>query len=324
RRQEIGQETVRIIEELNGVYPSPSGVAGETVAIPQAWLALADEQDAVIDHHDATELQPATMDPSADEDAAVMPTIQVADTDCLAEALRLQDLGYNPVVLNMSSKTNPGGGFRTGAGAQEENLFRRTNLFRFLEGRKRQLYPIPDRGGHYIRKAVVFRDTEQNNYAFLPQPRTMAFVAVPALKRPSLQTDESGRLALGAQDRELTRDKVRAILNIGLKHGHDAIVLSALGCGAYGNPPADVAAAFHDVITREYCPSAEVATDEAAPPEGASDPRRRSKPWLGYRHISFAIFDDKNAFGRHNPDGNLRPFQARFGSVCARASSRHA
>lgn len=34
-----------------------------------------------------------------------------------------------PVVLNMANAYRAGGGFRTGAGAQEENLHRRTNLF---------------------------------------------------------------------------------------------------------------------------------------------------------------------------------------------------
>ncbi|KAI9591194.1 hypothetical protein BDF19DRAFT_499522 [Syncephalis fuscata] len=140
----------------------------------------------------------------------------------------------------------------------------------------------------------------------------MAFVSVPALKRPSLEKNEAGRFVLNAQDRELTRDKIRAILNIGLKHGHDAIVLSALGCGAYGNPPADVAAAFYDVITREYCLPDEDIPASNATCEAATDPRRRSKPWLGYQYISFAIFDDKNAFGKHNPDGNLLPFQKQF------------
>ncbi|KAI8057949.1 hypothetical protein BDF22DRAFT_663010 [Syncephalis plumigaleata] len=322
RRQEIGQETVRIIDELNGVYPSPSGVEGETVTIPSTWLSLADGPNAVIGYNDATKLHPDRSESSEQSSTDTKtPVIQVADVDCLAEALRLQDLGYNPLVLNMSSKTNPGGGFRSGAGAQEENLFRRTNLFKFLEHRKREFYPIPDRGGHYIRKAVVFRDTDQNNYAFLPEPRTMSFVAVPALKRPNLEKNDAGQYTLSAQDREATRDKVRAILNIGLKHGHDAIVLSALGCGAYGNPPSDVAAAFYDVIKREYCPSNVNLINDDMNLEGANDPRRRSRPWLGYRYISFAIFDDKNAFGKHNPDGNLKPFQVQFKQLLGTAST---
>src|SRR5581483_11338686 len=61
------------------------------------------------------------------------PTIQVIDGDCLSHALRLKKEGYNPVVLNMANAEVPGGGYLYGSGAQEENLFRRTNLFQYHE-----------------------------------------------------------------------------------------------------------------------------------------------------------------------------------------------
>ena len=56
----------------------------------------------------------------------------VRNVDCLEEGVRLTHEGYNPAVLNMASRRIPGGGVMTGSGAQEENLFRRTNLFRSL------------------------------------------------------------------------------------------------------------------------------------------------------------------------------------------------
>ncbi len=37
--------------------------------------------------------------------------------------------GLNPAALNMTNSYVPGGGVIGGAGAQEENIFRRTNLF---------------------------------------------------------------------------------------------------------------------------------------------------------------------------------------------------
>ena len=57
------------------------------------------------------------------------PTIvEVQNIDCLYAGTQLKEQGYNPAVLNMASRRNPGGGVVTGAGAQEETLFRRTNL----------------------------------------------------------------------------------------------------------------------------------------------------------------------------------------------------
>ena len=74
--------------------------------------------------------------------------------------------------------------------------------------------------------------------------------------------------------------------------GHDAIVLSAFGCGAFCNPPTTVAQLFWEVISSEYA-------------GGVEKPKT-------YRQIVFAIFDDHNANRRHNDEGNLIPFQRRF------------
>eukprot|EP00969_Alexandrium_andersonii_P056787 2503838-Alexandrium_andersonii.AAC.1 len=53
--------------------------------------------------------------------------------------------GCRVAVLNMAAKSHPGGGVRRGAGAQEENLHRRSDAFRFLERQVQggNLYPIP-------------------------------------------------------------------------------------------------------------------------------------------------------------------------------------
>eukprot|EP00298_Acanthocystis_sp_HF-20_P008687 c17835_g1_i1.p1 GENE.c17835_g1_i1~~c17835_g1_i1.p1 ORF type:complete len:170 (-),score=54.47 c17835_g1_i1:21-482(-) len=56
--------------------------------------------------------------------------VEIWEGDCFDAARLLLDSGYQKVaVLNMASATNPGGGYRSGAGAQEENLHRRTNLY---------------------------------------------------------------------------------------------------------------------------------------------------------------------------------------------------
>ena len=104
--------------------------------------------------------------------------VEVQNIDCLYVGVQLKKQGYNPAVLNMASRRNPGGGVTTGAGAQEETLFRRTNLFRSLYqfapyaeqyGIKpsHQQYPL-DRnfGGIYTPNGIYFRESEQKGYAF--------------------------------------------------------------------------------------------------------------------------------------------------------------
>lgn len=73
------------------------------------------------------------------------------------------------------------------------------------------------------------------------------------------------------------------MLATGLYYGHNSLVLSALGCGAFRNPPRHVARLFKEVLSEEEFVSR-------------------------YRHISFAIIDDHNARG----EGNYRPFSEVF------------
>ncbi|CAG8737185.1 27194_t:CDS:2 [Dentiscutata erythropus] len=221
-----------------------------------------------------------------------IPTIEVVNMDCLLEALRLKKLGFNPLVLNMASNTNVGGGYKTGAGAQEENLFRRTNLFEYHEPKKNEWYPIPESGGIYCPNATVIRSSEEDKYSFLEVPEKMSFVAVAALRRPKIISNPSGEHTIHPEAKTKTRKKIQAILNIGLENG------------AYRNPPNVIAQLFYEVISAEYAGG------------GENLPRT-------YRHISFAIIDDHNANKKHNTEGNYIPFQRRFANGIIVKSHSH-
>lgn len=224
------------------------------------------------------------------------PTIvEVNNIDCLYAGVQLKEQGYNPAVLNMASRRNPGGGVTTGAGAQEETLFRRTNLFRSLYqfapyaeqyGIRclQHQYPL-DRnfGGIYTPDAIYFRESEQKGYALLEKPVSLSFITVAGMNRPDLTT--GGMIA--NHHVEPIKNKIRTIFRIGLVHGHDSLVLGALGCGAFRNPPRHVARLFHEVM---------------------DEPEFKDK----YRRIIFAILDDHNANHKHNPMGNFRPFAEEF------------
>ena len=88
--------------------------------------------------------------------------VNVMNEDCLVVADYLTFLGYNPVVLNMASPTNPGGGVMKGSGAQEENLFRRTNLYR-------SLYAFAGYAGQYgLQKQTAQYPLDRNWEAYIP------------------------------------------------------------------------------------------------------------------------------------------------------------
>lgn len=221
--------------------------------------------------------------------------VWLENNDSLLAAKALLDKGYRPAVLNMANRQTPGGGVLTGAGAQEENLFRRTNLFRSLFQfaphayqfglQKSSLqYPL-DRnfGGVYTPDALVFRGTEQEGYPLLDAYYSMSFITVPAMNRPALTGD--GRIAPALV--EGVKNKMRTIFRIGLLHEHDALVLGAWGCGAFRNPPRHIASLFREVM---------------------EEPEFRN----AYRTVCFAILDDHNMGRQHNPEGNLAPFAEVF------------
>lgn len=221
--------------------------------------------------------------------------VEVVNADCLAEAVRLIDGGYKPAVLNMASASNPGGGVMNGSGAQEETLFRRTNLFRSLYkfasyaelygiAKSHCQYPLNRNfGGIYTPNATLFRDNENCGYRLMERPCKMSFISVAGVNRPAL--DGNGMIVeylIGT-----VKNKMRTIFRIGLDNGHDSLVLGALGCGAFKNPPQHIARLFHGVM--------------------------EEKEFYGkYRLIVFAILDDHNAHHRHNPNGNYLPFLNEF------------
>lgn len=248
--KQIFAETVEIVE--GGGYETKTGVV---VELPND---KAMREGTVLYQHEL---------PIAGETGYEGTTsIKVLEQDCIVVAKGMLERGYNPAVLNLASSWSPGGGVVQGSRAQEESIFRRTNLYRslyqFAHGGKPDMFatkpePIDLKktphykehldyhfGGIYTPGATVFRAT---NYELFQKPFQMSFITVAAIKEPVLTP--SGHLT--DTDKDQTRDKIRTILRIGLKHGHDSLVLGALGCGAYGNPPADVAKLFHEIIEEE-------------------------------------------------------------------------
>jgi uncharacterized protein (TIGR02452 family) len=230
----------------------------------------------------------------------VTTAIEVVERDCVEVAAELVQAGFDVGMLNMANRQVPGGGVQSGAGAQEENLFRRSDLFLSLYAYApigdaygipldpSDRYPI-DRaaGGIHSRGIRFFRGTDDAGYALWNEPVSISVITVPAINAPALvDTSEGSRIA--PQLVEPSREKIRTILRIGALNVHDALVLSAFGCGAFRNPPKHMAELFRDVLHE---------------PEFAGR----------FRRIVFAIVDDHNARHAHNPIGNVRPFAETFG-----------
>ena len=54
--------------------------------------------------------------------------ISVTNEDSIDTGIKLEEQGFNPIILVMASEDGPGGGVIGGCYGQEESLFRRTDL----------------------------------------------------------------------------------------------------------------------------------------------------------------------------------------------------
>merc|ERR1712224_1027274 len=168
----------------------------------------------------------------------------------------------------------------SGAGAQEETLHRRSDLWRFLAEQGRKFYPLQDDCALLSECVTVFRGQEKDGYCLIPEPFQISVISCAALSHPELVWPRDSRKepVLSEGSEMNTRIRIEAILSAAARSGCNIIVLSAFGCGAFGNPPRHVAKLFRDALTNKYLAE--------------------------FSRIIFSIIEDHNAGRRHNPQGN--------------------
>jgi uncharacterized protein (TIGR02452 family) len=98
-------------------------------------------------------------------------------------------------------------------------------------------------GGIYTSNVCVFRGKEEDGYPFLPQPLNVSFIAVAAYNNKEVNVTRDSK-EMRTSIAVKSKRKIDTIFQIGLLEGHDSLVLSAWGCGAFGNPPEDMAQLF--------------------------------------------------------------------------------
>lgn len=157
-----------------------------------------------------------------------------ADTFDIAHGAILS--GQNPLILNMANHVHPGGGVSSGARAQEECLFRRSNYANTLT---KQLYPLKDNEIIYSPVVSVIKDSGYS----LSDRWECACIAVAALRKSPYDAPKYTPL-----EYEQMTQKIRMIFRVAIMHGHDSLVLGAFGCGAFNNPPIEVCNIMESVI----------------------------------------------------------------------------
>lgn len=189
-------------------------------------------------------------------------------TLCAAHACAAQ--GGKTTVLNFANGVEPGGGVLRGAVAQEEYLCRASNLYCSLAHPNAEAF-------YSIHRDILNKN--QAKHIFLATDAVIFSPGVTVFKRdegyvPGVSeaytqeyTDDwyqvdmltcaapmflgNGPTIPDGDLQHLFERRIRNILEVAIEHQAQTLVLGAFGCGAFGNPPRVVAAAFGACLESE-------------------------------------------------------------------------
>lgn len=159
--------------------------------------------------------------------------VTVVAKDTTEAALELT----NPLILNFASEKRPGGGCWNGAKGQEEFLFYHSRLDKAL---KENMYPLKVTQAIHSRQVPFIRGKDLKPI----ETKYMSVLTMAAIRSPELRDGK-----YNPADRQLMKSKVEAIFKVGAI-SYSELVLGAWGCGAFRNPPEEVAALFKEAIDK--------------------------------------------------------------------------
>ena len=198
-------------------------------------------------------------------DGADHHNITVSRKRSFEAAMQYANRGLNTAVLNFASATQPGGGVRTGAGAQEECLCRCSTLYPcldikemwdgFYSPHRAAQDPIHNGDIIYTPNVVVFK-TDTARPELMPE-KDWFKVDVITCAAPNLNSKSSNRynpqdgdnkpVISDSELMEIHINRLTRILETAYIHHCEAVILGAFGCGAFKNPPEIVAKAAKSV-----------------------------------------------------------------------------
>jgi uncharacterized protein (TIGR02452 family) len=186
-------------------------------------------------------------------------------------------------VLNFASARHPGGGFLSGAQAQEESLARSSGLYpslnhctSFYEYHNLQRNLLYSDRMIYSPQCPVFR---RDDGTLLEQPYRVDFLTSPA---PNAGAIPKNQPELAAEIEPVLTLRSRKILSLSASQGCAVLVLGAWGCGVFQNVPSRVAQVFWEHLSM-------------------------NKPfWRRFQYVLFAVYDSTAG------QKVLRPFEKIF------------
>lgn len=300
QRARLAQETLQLLEAC--VTGSHCEARLDTKALGEATCAAVT----------ASVLYPAHAWPPSEPCVGALASgsenIEVWRCPVIEAAQWVAEKGGRTGVLNFASARNPGGGFLTGAEAQEESIARSSAIYPCLMKHFESYYQANRQAesGAYTHDIIysptvpVLRDAWG---MLLDQPYAVDFVTAAAPNRGVMMARAGKQRNQKKQEEdaeEVLRERAERVLEILARHGVTDIVLGAWGCGVFKNDPATVARIFATHL--------------------------RGRFHGRFRHVVFAILDDHMAqvfdgIFRNGKIGKLAVASARSGQQKCSAQS---
>ena len=155
-------------------------------------------------------------------------------------------------ILNFASAYNPGGGFESGAMAQEECLAYCSDLYlKQVNGKGYEYYEKnrANRNPLYSDNMLMSNVTFFRNSRFsLVGNHIMCNVLTSPAVNMGIVRDRGGDVD---KARNIMKNRMRKILYLFAYYNCTNIVLGAFGCGVFGNSPDDVAKYWYELLYEE-------------------------------------------------------------------------
>lgn len=166
--------------------------------------------------------------------------VQMTTVACI-----LENAGKKIIALNFASARHPGGGYLTGASAQEESLCRASGLYytikdvhEYYEQNERHKLSDYTDGMIYSENVPVVRN---DSGALLKAPVLCDFITCPAVNKGAARLPDS-------EVNAKMKRRIEKIVTLAVSKAPDVVILGAFGCGVFRNRREDVLPLFEDAI----------------------------------------------------------------------------
>ena len=233
----LGQEAVAIIKA--GGYRAPSGRKVDLAPL------IAKAMKGTISY-------PPGKDPAPARPGSFTTTLRVENETTLSAVIALKNRRLDSAALNMASAESPGGGFLSGARAQEEYLCRSSTLYACLKDNPMYAFHRNAKDDFYTDYVIyspnvpVFRTDDSG---CLEEPYLTSFITSPAVNATGVKNFAPARVG---EIEPIMAKRIRKVLGVAAAHGTTCLVLGAWGCGAFGNDGRLIARLFREAIESDF------------------------------------------------------------------------